>query len=240
MPVQMTDSSQSTSALMAMAAQELKKIAQESAEMNDDSVTFDVPPACLTLIKSIPGNMKCIDCGSDRCEMASVNHGTLHCGPCIAKHRGLGSRSIVKSTKLGEWTVRELLLMLEGGNQQLVNFFAKHKLISDDGRPLYGFRSNSLASVCTSTSVATYATTETSRTRTPVPEEVKNYRTKAAKYYRNQLGAHVERIVDSHTYNGRDIGPNWSMFAKVTDIIQSLKERRDRKSQRRGKYGRGR
>uniref|UniRef100_A0A7S2PQ48 Arf-GAP domain-containing protein n=1 Tax=Leptocylindrus danicus TaxID=163516 RepID=A0A7S2PQ48_9STRA len=221
MTVRMMDSSQSTSALMAMAAQELKKIAQDCDEMTAAPVT--IPPACLTLIKSIPGNMYCIDCGSDRCEMASVNHGTLHCGSCIAKHRALGRRSTIKSTKLDGWSVNELLFMLEGGNQQLADYFAKHKLLSNDGRPHYGFRSDSAASMCSS--VATYTTTETSRTRTPVAEEVKKYKTKAAKHYRNQLGAHVKRIVDSHMYNGRDISPNFNMFVTVSDIFQSIKER---------------
>lgn len=49
-----------------------------------------LPPACLRLVKSIPGNHKCIDCGSSHPEWATITFGALLCIECSGRHRGFG------------------------------------------------------------------------------------------------------------------------------------------------------
>jgi hypothetical protein len=49
-----------------------------------------LPPACLQMVKSIPGNHKCIDCGSSHPEWATITFGALLCIECAGRHRGFG------------------------------------------------------------------------------------------------------------------------------------------------------
>jgi hypothetical protein len=48
------------------------------------------PPACYHLVKSLPGNDSCVDCGSRDTEWASPSYGALLCLQCSARHRSLG------------------------------------------------------------------------------------------------------------------------------------------------------
>lgn len=85
------------------------------------------PPACLHLHNSLPGNARCNDCRAPAAGWASVSHGTSLCLACAGRHRGLGvGTSVVRSLTLDGWTSREVLCMLEGGNDQLDRFFDNH------------------------------------------------------------------------------------------------------------------
>ena len=48
------------------------------------------PPNCLKLVRCLPGNSRCVDCGEMSPEWASVSYGALLCLRCSGRHRGLG------------------------------------------------------------------------------------------------------------------------------------------------------
>ena len=49
-----------------------------------------LPVTCLEVIKSLPGNRQCVDCGAEHPDWATVSYGALICMSCCARHRGLG------------------------------------------------------------------------------------------------------------------------------------------------------
>ena len=88
-----------------------------------------LPPACHELIRSIPGNDKCVDCGAHNPEWATISYGALICMRCASRHRSLGVKySKVRSLSMDDWAVDQVLKMLEGGNEQLNGFFHRHRL----------------------------------------------------------------------------------------------------------------
>eukprot|EP00523_Entomoneis_sp_CCMP467_P013072 CAMPEP_0168787712 /NCGR_PEP_ID=MMETSP0725-20121227/11947_1 /TAXON_ID=265536 /ORGANISM="Amphiprora sp., Strain CCMP467" /LENGTH=302 /DNA_ID=CAMNT_0008837937 /DNA_START=1291 /DNA_END=2200 /DNA_ORIENTATION=- len=87
------------------------------------------PPACLTVLQHLPGNDRCVDCGACGPQWASVSLGVLLCLNCSGYHRSLGVQvSCVRSITMDEWSVTDILRMMEGGNGQLATFFARHQL----------------------------------------------------------------------------------------------------------------
>mmetsp|Transcript_29153 Transcript_29153/g.50346 ORF Transcript_29153/g.50346 Transcript_29153/m.50346 type:complete len:287 (-) Transcript_29153:694-1554(-) len=85
------------------------------------------PSACLHLLHTLPGNSRCHDCHTGSASWASVSYGITLCLQCSGKHRGLGVNcSFIKSLTLDSWKQREILCMLEGGNEQLNMFFDRH------------------------------------------------------------------------------------------------------------------
>lgn len=48
------------------------------------------PPNCLKLVRSLPGNSRCVDCGEMSPEWASISYGVLLCLRCSGRHRGHG------------------------------------------------------------------------------------------------------------------------------------------------------
>jgi hypothetical protein len=80
---------------------------------------------------------------------------------------------------MDDWSLEELLSMLEGGNRQLTGFFERHALSVE------GCSVNS---------------------KTITPENVTRlrYKTKAALFYRKQMELHVQKILDSGPYRGRE------------------------------------
>ena len=65
---------------------------KRSKSMTDVTAASDhkFPPSCLNLLFSLPGNNKCVDCGEERPDWASVSYGVLLCLNCCGRHRGLG------------------------------------------------------------------------------------------------------------------------------------------------------
>jgi hypothetical protein len=75
---------------------------------------------------------------------------------------------------MDSWTHSNILSMLEGGNQQLSNFFTRHALPAPGG------------SDC--------RITNTGKDR---------YKTNAALFYRRNLNVHVETVKEAGAYSGR-------------------------------------
>mmetsp|Transcript_6359 Transcript_6359/g.11062 ORF Transcript_6359/g.11062 Transcript_6359/m.11062 type:complete len:283 (+) Transcript_6359:345-1193(+) len=92
-----------------------------------EEIERSFPSACLHLLHTLPGNSRCHDCHTGSASWASVSYGITLCLQCSGKHRGLGVNcSFIKSLTLDSWKQREILCMLEGGNEQLNMFFDRH------------------------------------------------------------------------------------------------------------------
>jgi hypothetical protein len=92
---------------------------------NKDGIPF--PNTCLHILRSIPGNSRCIDCGNCNPDWASVSYGILLCVRCSGRHRSYGvATSRVRSISMDNWSYSQVLSMLEGGNEQLHNFYSRY------------------------------------------------------------------------------------------------------------------
>jgi len=153
----------------------------ETMRTADAQVKFSqFPPACLALLRDIEGNQNCIDCGSHDPQWATVSYGALLCLQCSGHHRSLGVQvSCVRSVAMDEWSLQEVVAMLEGGNRQLSTFYKRHALSKD------GCKTGSLIN----------------------PENVTRmrYKTKAAEFYRQQMEKHVCQVLKDGPYKGREM-----------------------------------
>ena len=154
------------------------------------------PVACKSLLHSLPGNRNCVDCNARDPEWAAISYGALVCIKCSGKHRSMGvAVSQVRSVAMDHWTHKEVVLMLEGGNSQLKGFFARHALTKKE-----------------------FEKQEETNMRKQPPSDNKprlltcdnvtsvRYKTKAALFYKNQLEAHVARLLEDPSrrpYRGR-------------------------------------
>eukprot|EP00978_Attheya_sp_CCMP212_P015870 scaffold41034_cov45-Attheya_sp.AAC.2 len=86
---------------------------------------------------------------------------------------------------MDSWSHSQILSMLEGGNAQLTQFFERHSL-SPSSSPT-GASSSMLQAPLGNHSVIE-----------------KRYKTKAAKFYRENLALHVSSIITEGTYKGRE------------------------------------
>lgn len=165
--------------LMDMASGEIEQMRPSS----DVPAFKSFPPACLTLLKSMEGNFRCVDCGDRNPQWAAVSYGALLCLQCSGHHRSLGVHvSCVRSITMDEWTPKHVLQMLEGGNDQLQGFFTRHHLSQE-------------------------ALTENPKKTNSISAEnvtQLRYRTKAAQFYRQQLDLHAERVLAAGPYRGRE------------------------------------
>lgn len=147
------------------------------------------PPSCLRLVSNLPGNNRCIDCGDPNPQWASISYGVVLCLYCSASHRSLGvSVSKVRSLAMDSWSHLQILAMLEGGNAQLSQFFQRHSLGPHDNE-------NSPTTSILSKSNGT--------TRDDIM--VTRYKTKAAKFYRENLDKHIKRVKVNGEYKGREV-----------------------------------
>jgi hypothetical protein len=85
---------------------------------------------------------------------------------------------------MDEWSPKQVIQMLEGGNDQLQAFFERHHLSQ-----------HALAELDPKTAT------------NMSPENVMQlrYKTKAAQFYRQQLDMHSDRIMESGPYRGREL-----------------------------------
>ena len=154
------------------------------------------PMACRSLLYEIDGNNKCLDCGSSRPEWAVVHYGGLVCIQCSGNHRSLGVQtSTVRHVTMDHWTYPQVVKMLEGGNQQLAQFFERHCLSKKE------FIKQQQANEC---AASTKTPGESSSVLTPDNITVMRYKTKAALFYRQQLDHHVQHLLrNGKPYRGR-------------------------------------
>lgn len=148
------------------------------------------PPACLSLLKHLQENHRCIDCGEQNPQWAACRYGALLCLHCSGQHRSLGVQvSSVRSISMDDWSVTEVVSMLEGGNQQIGKFFERHNLTQDTCRTNH-----------------TTEDDENPTTRITRDNVTRlRYKTKAALFYRRQMESHVANILASGPYRGREI-----------------------------------
>jgi Putative GTPase activating protein for Arf len=154
------------------------------------------PPACLEMLTNIKGNHRCVDCGEQNPQWAACKYGVLLCLNCSGHHRSLGVQiSSVRSISMDEWSVNEVVSMLEGGNSQLIAFFDRHALTKQ---------------TCTSPTSSTNANDTIIKTATSSTINRENvtrlrYKTKAAMFYRIHMEKHVTNILHAGPYRGREI-----------------------------------
>jgi len=71
------------------------------------------------IVKAIPGNSACCECGMKSPQWASVSFGTVFCLECSGVHRSLGVHiSFVRSIAMDSWTDKQLAVMKGGGNDK--------------------------------------------------------------------------------------------------------------------------
>jgi hypothetical protein len=204
--------------LLQLAAQELETMKQpkQHQQLSQKIPTQEqsFPPACLRLMSSLPGNLTCIDCHSRTdISWASVSFGCLMCLQCSGKHRSLGVQtSFVKSVSMDGWKVHEVLSMLEGGNEQLDQFFERHEM---------GNKSSSSSSPGNNNHVPT---SPTARSGTLV---VDRYKTKAASFYRQHLINHAKELGEGGIYKGREASRSKKKKSSSPSSSSSRKHHRD-------------
>lgn len=183
--------------LLEHASAEIEQM-RRSSTGNGTGVFRSFPPACLSMLKRLEGNHRCIDCGEQNPQWAATRYGAMLCLNCSGQHRSLGVQvSSVRSVSMDEWSVTEVISMLEGGNHQIGNFFARHHLTK---------------STCTATTTPTSqevssagAGPDDGRKITRDNVTRLRYKTKAALFYRRQMEQHVAKILANGPYRGREI-----------------------------------
>jgi len=73
-------------------------------------------------IIAIEGNNRCVDCGSDDPQWASLNNSVFVCLNCAGIHRNLGPEvSFIRSLVMDSWEDKQLKLLFLGGNTRFIS-----------------------------------------------------------------------------------------------------------------------
>lgn len=162
------------------------------------------PPACLQILRLLPGNQKCMDCEQHQPEWASISHGTLLCISCAGRHRALGvNTSKVRSVTMDTWQHADVVAMLEGGNDQLASFYTRHHLCRESYGE-YRDSSNLLSPSTSFSSCGSGGSYEDDGGSEDDDITIKRYRTRAGLFYRRNLRLHVQRVCSLGVYKGRE------------------------------------
>jgi len=87
-------------------------------------------PGDQVVIKALPGNDRCMECGMKSPQWASVSFGTIFCLECSGVHRSLGVHiSFVRSISMDSWTEPQLKLMRAGGNQKCASYLSSNGIL---------------------------------------------------------------------------------------------------------------
>lgn len=82
------------------------------------------------IIKAMPGNDRCMECGMKSPQWASVSFGTIFCLECSGIHRSLGVHiSFVRSIAMDSWTTPQLILMKAGGNGKCASYLSSNGIL---------------------------------------------------------------------------------------------------------------
>ena len=183
---------------------ELASAEIEQMRTSSSAVFHSFPPVCLSMLKHLEGNHRCVDCGEQNPEWAACRYGAMLCLNCSGHHRSLGVQiSSVRSISMDEWSVLEVISMLEGGNSQLGNFFERHNLTQSTCT--VSSRTTSQESAAGTCSTSTEEEPDDGRRITPENVTRLRYKTKAALFYRRQMELHVANILAHGPYRGREI-----------------------------------
>lgn len=118
------------------------------------------PLKCLPIVKLLPGNHCCVDCGDQEQEglvYGSVGYGTLLCKECAFRHiTNTEEQSEVKSLTDDIWDLHSILSLFEGGNTQMLEYIkdkprwrAKGKSNKEDSEDVISFKQIYLSKAAT-------------------------------------------------------------------------------------------
>ncbi|KAG5581335.1 hypothetical protein H5410_051962 [Solanum commersonii] len=103
--------------------------------VNDENVLAFIrvnnPDSVSKILREVPGNDKCSDCGASELDWASLNLGILICIECSGIHRNLGVRSITLDVRVWESTIFDLFRTL--GNSYCNSMWEKLLQLPSDG-----------------------------------------------------------------------------------------------------------
>ena len=86
------DTSMSSDNLICIVAEEINTLRATKLQLTSESHSMfrKFPPASRSILNSLPGNHRCVDCGDLHPEWATVTYGALLCIGCSGRHRRMG------------------------------------------------------------------------------------------------------------------------------------------------------